>query len=316
MILQPPATLIMGPPGSGKTDVLATYIEAGIELFVISTEPDGISSLVDSVKRRELDMEKLHWCSVLPATGEWSAITDMVNTIAGNSYEAISSIKSGVGKDKTRGPALKLLHALQDFPCERTGKMFGDTSTWDDTRALCLDSSSGLSLISMALTIGFKPAAHQGEWGVAMNFVEQLLMKMTSDRSCFFTFTAHVEKELNELTGVSQIMVSTLGRKLAPKIPRFFSEVILAKKIVNMQAGTAAFSWANADNMSDLKSRALPISTSMEPSFVPVVEAYRLRTKAAGAVPQAPSATPVVAFQPFRPPVMPVAPLTSVAKPV
>ena len=80
---------------------------------------------------------------------------------------------------------MKLLETLKDFKDEHTGKSYGDYTQWDTNRALVLDSLSGLSILFMALTIGFKPAAHQGEWGVAMNFVEQLLLKLTSDRKCF-----------------------------------------------------------------------------------------------------------------------------------
>lgn len=280
MNLQPPAVLLQGAPGAGKTDVLLTLVEAGIETFVLSTEPGGVESLIDSCTRRKLDINLLHWCSVLPATGEWDAIDKMLTSISMNSYEDITKIKSGVGKDKTRAAAMGFLSALKDFKDERTGQSFGDTSTWGSGRALCVDSLSGLSLMSMALAIGFKAAAHQGEWGVAMNFLEQLILKMTSDRKCFFVLTAHVEKEQNEITGVNQIMASTLGRKLAPKIPRFFSEVVYAKRTI--KDGKATFIWSTIDAAADLKNRSLPIGTELNPSFVPIVAAYKARLKIAG----------------------------------
>lgn len=124
-----------------------------------------------------------------------------------------------------------------------------------------------------------------------MNFISELIMKMTSDRKCFFTMTAHVEKEMNELTGVNQIMVSTLGKKLAPKLPRFFSEVVYAKR--GTKPGDP-FLWSNTDPSIALKNRALPISDKLQPSFVPIVEAYRARKKAL-AVPAAPASAPPAA---------------------
>ena len=307
MNLQPPATLLEGAPGSGKTDALVTYIEAGIETFVIITEPGGAESLIDSVKRRNLDIAKLHWTTALPATGEWSAIDDMVSKVASMGYADLQNIKSGVGKDKTRAAAMGFLNALKDFKCERTGQSYGDTSKWGPERALCADSLSGMSLMSMALTIGFKPAAHQGEWGVAMNFLEQLLLKMTSDRQCFFTLTAHVEKEQNEITGVNQIMASTLGRKLAPKIPRFFSEVVYAKRTLGTDK-KAKFTWATVDSAADLKNRALPISDDLVPSFVPIVKAYQERVKLAGGTALPPPGKPSTEVAPSKP-VIPAAPL-------
>lgn len=283
MKLQPPAVLLEGAPGAGKTDSLATLIEAGLELFVIMTEPDGAASLLDSCSRRKVDINRLHYQSVLPATLGWSAMTDMVRTIGTQGFEAIQNIKSGVGKEETRKPAMAFLDALKNFRCDRTGQQFGDVSSWGPDRAFAVDSLSGLSLMAMSLTIGYKPAAHQGEWGVAMSFLEQLILKLTSDRNCFFILTAHVEKEANEITGVQQIMASTLGRKLAPKIPRFFSEVVYAKRTISQ--GAAAFTWSTIDANADLKNRSLPIATAMEPNFKPIVEAYRNRLKAASAAP-------------------------------
>lgn len=297
MILQPPAALLLGSPGVGKTDSLATLIEAGLEVFSIITEPDGVASLIDSCTRRRLPIDKLHWTTCVPAAVGMSALQDMITTIGSYSYEDITKIKQGVGKDETRKPAMKLLLALSNFHCERTGRDYGSFPNWKDDVALCFDSLSGLNLIAMALTIGFKPAAHQGEWGVAMNFVEQLLLKLTADRQCFLVVTGHIEKEMSELTGVNQIMASTLGRKLAPKIPRFFSEVIRAERLLE-GTGPAAkfrFKWSTIDRNMDLKNRSLPISDNLEPSFKPIVDAYRRRktlAEASGPEPQTTTATP------------------------
>lgn len=306
----------MGGIGSGKTDSLATFVEAGIETFVIITEPTGVDSLLDSMKRRNLPLDKLHWTSCLPAAAGWAAMGDMINTIGTTGYEDITKIKSGVGKTETRKPAMALLQSLSNFTCERTGKAYGDTSTWGHDRALCMDSLSGLSLLAMALTIGYKPAAHQGEWGVAMNFVEQLILKVTSDRACHFAMTAHIEKELNEITGANSIMASTLGKKLAPKIPRFFSEVPLAKRIINTQDKTAKFVWSTMELGTDLKNRCLPIGPDLEPSFVPIVRAFEARLKAAGgamsptpALPPPKPATPAASAPPkFVPQAAPMKP--------
>jgi hypothetical protein len=104
-----------------------------------------------------------------------------------------------------------------------------------------------------------------------MNSLEMLLLKLTADCKCFFVLTAHIDKEPNELTGGTTIYASALGRKLAPKIPRFFSEVVLAKRAAD------GFSWSTASSEADLKNRALPVSSKLEPDFRPIVEAYRRR---------------------------------------
>lgn len=227
--LQPPATLLMGPPGCGKTDVVITLLLAGIETFVVITEPTGVDSLLDSCARRNALLEKLHWAVVSPASGGWAGMKEMGLKINSMSYKDLSELKSGIGREHMKQYP-KLLSLFENFKCERTGKEYGDVTEWDASRALVVDSLSGLNIIMMQHTVGFKPSPHQGEWGIAMNSLEMLLLKLSSDCKCFFVLTAHIEKEPDELTGGTKIYASALGRKLAPKIPRFFSEVILARK--------------------------------------------------------------------------------------
>lgn len=296
LVLQPPASLVMGESGCGKTSSLATYLEAGIETFVICTEPGGPESLVDwcnkvdtKIGKKKYDLDLLHWTTALPSTQGFKGLEEMIMEISTKNFEQISSNKNGIGKPETRAAAMNVLGAMQNFHCERTDKFYGSYTDFSDEQAFCMDSLSGVSVIGWALTVGHKPTAHMGEWNIAMNFIQDLLMKITSDRKCFFTLTAHIEKEMNELTGVNQVMVSTLGKKLAPKIPRFFSEVIYAKRAPGKEG---KFTWSNVDATVALKNRGLPINDAMIPSFVPLVEAFRARKKALGVTPQPQSTIP------------------------
>jgi hypothetical protein len=278
----------MGASGSGKTSALTTFIPAGIETFVLCTEPGGAESLVDWTKQKGFDLEKLHWTTALPQTQGWKGLQDMVSEISAKDFETLSKIKTGIGKAETRQAGMNLLNALSNFKCERTGKEYGDVTSWGPDRAFCLDSLSGLSVIAWALTVGHKPTAHMGEWNIAMNFISDLVMKITSDRKCFFVLTAHVEKESNEITGVNQIMASTLGRKLAPKLPRFFSEVVYAQRTTS----EPKFRWSTIDPAADLKNRGLPVSDKILPDFKAVVDSYYARVKALGGLPLQPPGSP------------------------
>lgn len=276
MRLQPPACLIMGAPGAGKTTSLVTYVEAGLDLFTIVTEPSGAESLLDAASDRKIDVNKIHYATCLPTTKGWDALDEMTKNIGAMDFEALSKSK-GMGKAKTREAALNLLETLKNFKCERTGQAFGDFTSWDDTRVLALDGLTGLSTMAWYLTVGYKPTGAPGEWNIAQNWLAALLLKINADRMCHFAMTAHIEKEPNEITGVTQIMTSTLGKKLAPKIPQNFSEVIYATKTKDKK-----FNWSTIDNNIDLKNRALPVSDTLPPTFVPVVEAYRRRKLAGG----------------------------------
>lgn len=268
--VRPPHTLLMGAPGSGKTDVQLTLVEAGLELFVLITEPTGVDSLLDSAERRKLPIDRLHWCVVPPASADMGALRDMASLVASMSYKDLSELKQGIGKTKMVQMA-KLLNTIDNFVDDRTGKSFGSVFSWAPDRAFTIDSLSGLNTIAMQHTVGFKPSPHQGEWGIMMSLEENILLKIHSDVQCFFCLTAHLDKEPDELTGTTRIMASALGRKLAPKIPRHFSEVVLATRSLT------GFKWATISNDADLKNRALPTSKDINPSFVPLVEAYRRR---------------------------------------
>jgi hypothetical protein len=271
-ILQPPSVLLEGGSGSGKTSSIVTLLQAGLEVFVIGTEPGFVDSLLDRARVLNVSIDKLHWMSVLPATEGWEALDEMTRVIGTMDFEGVSKLK-GVGKDKTRVPAMKFLNALKDFHDERTGQSYGSFTQFDDTCALAIDSLSGLSIIAWYLTVGNKPTAAPGEWNIAMNYIEALLMKINSDRQCYFILTAHIEKEMDEILGVQKIMTSTLGRKLAPKIPRFFSEVVYSQRTTNVPQ----FRWSTIDANADLKNRVLPVSNILDQSFVPVVEGHKKR---------------------------------------
>lgn len=300
MILQPPATLVAGPAGSGKTSVIATQLLGGLKVFVIVTEPGGIESLLDACDRLKASVDNLHWTSCLSASAGFAGLEAMITSINSMDQKALSDIKD-MGKADFRPAAMKFLNALKRFHCERTGLDFEEFTKWDDSCALNVDSLSGLSNLAWGATVGYKPTANPGEWGIAQNFVYSLLQKINNDRKCFFNLTAHVEKEIDEMSGVKKVMVSTIGAKLAPKIPVMFSEVILASKRGDK------WNWATTDMSADLKNRALPNSNTITPDFVPIIRAYEARKKLAGGS-SSPSAVATVVAPAVVPQAMPMSP--------
>lgn len=268
--LAAPSSMIMGPAGAGKTSSLATYGLAGIETFVLFAEPRGEESLLDAITRTGAPLEKFHWHTVSTPPGKWSSLEQMAKTIRVMSYEDLAKLKMGIEKGEMK-QLEEFLKCLADFPDDRTGKTFGDVTTWDDTCAFAIDSLSGLNELAWMTTVGLKPTAHEGEWGVAMNMEEQLIHKLTSDCSCYLTLIAHIDREPDLITGGTRITASALGRKLAPKLTRKFGEVVLATR------KTDGFWWSNLNNDADLKNRSLPISQALKPDFGQLVSAHEKR---------------------------------------
>lgn len=301
--LQPPSVIQIGAPGSGKTSAIATQLLAGLEVFVIMTEPDGTASLIDACERIKAPIDNLHWTTCLPASAGWFGLEDMISKVNSMDQKGLSDMKD-MGKADFRPAAMKLLNAFRNFHCERTGLDFGDMTKWDDTRSMNMDSLTGWSNIAWGATVGYKPTANPGEWGIAQNFIANWLLKIQNDRKCWFSMTAHLEKEMDEMSGVKKMMVSTIGAKLAPKIPTFFSEVVKSYKVGDK------FYWSTADIGMDLKNRALPIGDKLSPDWRQIVDVYKRRKSlantpspaadsAAPPIPQPTSVAPMAA--PMRP---------------
>ncbi len=247
-------------------------------MFVIITDPGGEETLLDSLKAHGLPIDKLHWHYIPPAAPKWSDLQDMALKINTMSFEDLGKLKTGISK---RGYTqfYELLSTMANFKCDRTGVEFGPIDSWDYQRAVVIDSFSGLNTMAWTMTVGAKPTAHVGEWGVAMTSIERLLDKLTADLRCFFVLNAHVERELDEVGGGVKIMVSTLGRKLAPKIPRNFSDIILAYR-----EGTEFF-WSTVTAGVDLKTRTLPLRDKIDPDFSQIVDVWRERNQLAEVTP-------------------------------
>lgn len=264
-------TLLVGPPGSGKTTSLITFIEAGLDLFVIGTDPGFEESLLDAMHRKRLPLEKLHHQYIAPASTPWESFIASAKQIGMLNFEGLSGLKPAGSQKEGYKQFISLLVALNDFVDSRTGEHFGPVDEFPEASVVAIDSLSGINVMAMDLMIGGKPTAAIGEWGVAMNMEEKLILKLTSDLKCFFVLTAHIEKEPDMLTGVPITMVGALGKKLAPKIPRTFSDVILSVK------EGSKFTWSTAALNVDLKTRSLPIKGGLEPSFVQIVDAWKRR---------------------------------------
>lgn len=252
--------LLMGASGAGKTYSIRTLIPLGITPFCVFTEP-GFEVLGD------IPAEKLHWHYIPPADTPWEAMIDSATKINTLSFESLSKV--GDISKKSYQQFIELLRTLNNFVCDRDGKSYGDVCKWGPDRALVLDSLSGVNIMAMNLVVGSKPVKHQGDWGIAMDNLERLVQKLCTDTKAHFILIAHSERETDEVMGGSKIMAATLGRKLAPRLPRFFSDVVLADK------QGAKFTWSTAAVGADLKARNLPIADGLPPDFAQIITSWQ-----------------------------------------
>lgn len=260
--------MLCGTTGTGKTHSIRTLVEAGLEVFVLFTEP-GMEVLAD------LPPEKLHWHYIAPASPAFADMISSAQKINTMSFEALTKLPDINKRQYTE--FVDVLTTLSNFKCDRTGQTYGAVDEWDQSRVLVVDSLTGLSIMAMNLVAGSKPVKSMADWGVAIDNLERLLTKLCVDTRCHFVLTSHLERETDEVTGGTQLMASTLGRKLAPKLPRFFSDVIHVKRNADK------FVWSTASSNVDLKARNLPIEDNLPPTFVPIISSWKKKNTVPGA---------------------------------
>lgn len=269
--LMPPSVALMGVSGAGKTYAIHTFALAGVEIYFLGTEPNAVDTLLDACERNKVDMNLVHYHQMKIAAPGWDAIEQNIKLVKEMSYETLTTQKD-ISK-RHMEHLMEMFKACKDFPDDRTGKNFGDATSWGPSRVFVIDSLSGLNRMAREYVVGYKPTMHQGEWGVAMQLEENIIVKLLTDRNCYFVLTAHVDREVDEISGGTTITMSALGRKLAPQLVKYFSEIVLAKR-----DGTK-FIWSTAEANAAVKNRALPVSSSLPPTFVPIIEHHRKRVR-------------------------------------
>lgn len=256
-------TLLMGPPGVGKTYSLQTLLDAKLEVFCLFFEPRfGCLG--------QTPADRFHWHYLKPADASWEALRAMADLVNKLPFDALTKMPDP--KRQEHNQLLEVYRAFINFPDDRSGKTFGPIDSWGPDRVLCIDALTGLSNLAMNLMVGGRPTRDQKDWGVAQNVLEQLLIKLTSSLQCHLVMTAHVEREFIEAQSSVLLTVSSLGKALPPKIPRLFDDVVLGQRIGK------EFSWSNATTGADTKPGYLPLSEKLPPTFVPLIESWRKQT--------------------------------------
>lgn len=251
-------TLLLGPTGTGKTYSIRTLLDAGLEVFVISTEP-GIESVLG-----DTDPARLHWHYVKPQASTFSTLLESAEKINRLSFEQLAKSVDPNRREFTQW--MEVLNQCANFIDQRTGEEYGDVTTWEENRALVVDSLTGLNIMAMDLVVGGKPVKGMQDWMIAQNNLEKFLQTLVTGTLCHFVLTAHVERETDEVLGGIKLMASTLGRKLAPKIPTFFDDVILAERDGDK------FFWSTTAANIDLKARNLSWGNRLQPTFTQIVK--------------------------------------------
>lgn len=275
--------LLMGGSGSGKTYSCASLAECGLSVRYVWLE-EGY----DSTARYFMDRDQ-----PIPANIAWvrvplvvATMAELVNTADVMNTLSFAGLANWQDPNKSKHRSFhKFLGALCEYVDERTGKSFGSVDEWGPDTVLVVDSFSALTEMALTQLVGHQPLRGPNIIGVAQQALSMVLHKLTSLK-CHVVLTAHIEREVDELAGGTRIFVSTVGRKLAPKVPNFFSDVIHAKR------DGSKFSWATNTAEFDLKSRLLPITGGLDPTFHTLIARWKSLSNLAAPSPTANAGNP------------------------
>jgi hypothetical protein len=248
--------LLLGEPGTGKTHVVRSLIEAGLHPLCIFTE-NSFDVLNDVPK------EKLSWVYIPPTRDSLEDLRAQVRSIGTMSFEALT--KQYDPKRFNDSPFDKVLSNMMEFTDERTGRKFGNISTWGTGVCFVIDSLSGLAKASWQNVAGTRVAMSPADYQLAQRQIENLLNQLCMTFRCHVVVTAHSEREIDPINGGTKIYPSLPGKALAPIIGRFFTDVILT------QRNGMKFSWNTVEPGAALKARNANYGADLPASFGPLV---------------------------------------------
>lgn len=259
--------LTFGATGAGKTHALRTLRTAGIKLFVLFSE-NGMTSLQDT------DPEWVDWHYVPPAPSDLTSMINMARQINTLDRKQLANYQDPYRAKHNQ--MVEVLQCMANLKGDRTGKTYGPVDQLGQDWCFALDSISGVSIMSMELVGGDKPMFDQGEWGIAMGRIEKMIHHLCFNIPCHVIVNGHEERETDEIAGGTKIMVSVPGKKLAPKVPRFFDDVFYAFR------KDKQYNWStNYPQVADLKSRHLGIFESLPQDYNAVITARNKQIAAA-----------------------------------
>lgn len=274
-----PSVILQGEMGSGKTHSLRTLLidangrfdgpaMSGIEKVVVLTNEAGFEDVLG-----DLPKEKLAWNYIPVSEGSFDGLIKMVRDIRTLHPDVI---QKGGGINRELYPQFEqLLGQCNNFVDQRTGQNLGPVFKFPQNWCLWYESISALSEIAKNSAIGDKPFMELRDYQMVQNPVRKFLNHLVFSTRCLFVATAHLERETDETTGMSQLMVSTVGRKLAPILPRFFSDTIITSRVDN--PGNPQFKWATQVPGAKTKTRNLPWSDNLPADFRPLLDNFRKR---------------------------------------
>lgn len=254
--------LVVGNSGTGKTGALASLAAAGFRLFIADFD-NGLDILLDPTV-----LDPKHRPNVY-----FKSLQDRPIKVGDKLIQ-----RATAWQDFTK--------ALGNWTEEVDGKSvsMGNVTTWGRNDVLVVDSLTFATQRAFddALQLGGRlgQRAQIQDYGAALESIEAMLELLYSSAcTCNVVMTAHLMMQGDELSGAKKALPNVLGQKLAPKVPRFFNNMILAEKIAMGNSAKRRFKTVGTA-MVDLKvSKPGLVPNEIEPDLAKLFAVLRGEAK-------------------------------------
>lgn len=214
--------LLIGDSGTGKTGALYSLAKAGYNLRILDLD-NGADVLLNLARAGDA------------ATADrivFETVTEKMKTLNGKPIVD--------GTPKQLATALNLLDHWK-MPETKTPEGetleaydLGKLSAWTPQDILVLDSLTLLSAAAMRYVLSMNgrlnQAPQQGDWGQAMQLIEDLLALLYSTSiRCNVIVISHITYIGGDENSPGRGYPNTLGQKLPPKVGRYFNSIVQAK---------------------------------------------------------------------------------------
>jgi hypothetical protein len=261
-------TILQGHVGGGKTRSLLTLLPeyedergrvhkgAGLTTLTIPMEPG-----YQHIFGKHGCAQGLHTHYHLPSGVDWDTISVYVKLLRDMSLKDVQDVQDPKKRQYT-GFA-ELFDVCKNYVCDGCGKEFGPINELDDSHAVCLDSLSPLSVLVTQAVCGGKPVPSRPEYFGMLGFALSFLRLLFQATKCSVVLTAHIDRELDPVTGESTLTLDTIGQRLVKQIVKMPDELVTAYE------EDGQYYWSNLRGRTGqvVKHRALPLSDRLDPSF-------------------------------------------------
>ncbi|NNW55488.1 MULTISPECIES: AAA family ATPase [unclassified Roseobacter] len=198
--------MMIGNSGSGKTGSLVSLVRAGYKLRFLEFD-QGLDALISHCEDEGLDISKIDFMSFR------------------------DKLKATPAGTKPDGPPKAFSKSLQALDTWEDGS---DPSTWGDDTFLIVDSLTNVGRAAFLWSQAIDPTNRDPRrwYNNAQSSIEDMVANLTNE--AFQTnviIISHIEITENK-DGTIKHYVSSIGKALGPKLPRFVNTLLLCESRV------------------------------------------------------------------------------------